>query len=153
MSSNKRLLLTLFLIWSFPYLAQIPMNPNIDLVKKNIGKTIHQSGQGWKSESTYLGKITDQKGRLRFYVVKVFTKIKAAIVYHGTSKLIFYNSSKNFYAFYQFSMPGELPFKLQSNCFYFHNNESKPAETTTFKIACQLPRFFMNSSTISYNRE
>jgi len=129
------------------------MNPNIDLVQKNIGKTIHQSGQDWKSESTYLGQITDQSGKLRFYVVKVFTKLKAAIVYHGNSKLIFYNPRKKFYAFYQFSMPNELPFKLQSNSFYFYANEAKPTETSTYKIDSQLPRFFLNSSTISYTRE
>lgn len=123
---------------------------NVIFIEKNIGKEIFQKTENGDTRSTYLGKITDKNKRNRFYVVKEFSRIKAAMVYHGNSWLIFYSPNKKFKARYHFSMPNELPFKLNNNTLYFYDTDEKPVKVLTLKINSQLPKQIFNSSSISF---
>lgn len=123
---------------------------NVIFIEKNIGKEIFQKTENGDTRSTYLGKITDKNQRNLFYVVKEFSRIKAAMAYHGNSWLIFYSPNKKFKARYHFSMPNELPFKLNNNTLYFYDTDEKPVKVLTLKINSQLPKQIFNSSSISF---
>jgi len=123
---------------------------NVILIEKNIRKEIFQKTENGDTRSTYLGKITDKNQRNLFYVVKEFSRIKAAMVYYGNSWLIFYSPNKKFKARYHFSMPNELPFKLNNNTLYFYDTDEKPVKVSTLKINSQLPKQIFNSSSISF---
>lgn len=123
---------------------------NVIFIEKNIGKEIFQKTENGDTRSTYLGKITDKNQRNLFYVVKEFSRIKAAMAYHGNSWLIFYSPNKKFKARYHFSMPNELPFKLNNNTLYFYDTDEKPVKVLTHKINSQLPKQIFNSSSISF---
>lgn len=135
------LLLSLISSWC---LGQSNNSPNIDLNQQNIGKSLFKKSKGGDLKSTYLGKISDTSGKVRFYVVTEFMRFRADIVYHGQSKLIFYNSSKKVNAQYYFDMPEELPFKLESNTLYFHDSNEK-LSLLTLQIGEQLPKHIFNS--------
>ncbi|RLJ80735.1 hypothetical protein BCL90_1534 [Pedobacter alluvionis] len=125
---------------------------NVIFIEKNIGKEIFQKTENGDTRSTYLGKITDKNQKNRFYVVKEFSRIKAAMVYHGNSWLIFYSPNKKFKARYHFDMPNELPFKLTTNTLYFYDTDEKPVKVLAFKINSRLPKQIFNSSTISFTQ-
>jgi len=125
-------------------------DPNIDLAQKNIGKNIFQKIKNGDLRSIYLGKITDKNRKVKFYVVKEFSRIKAAMVYHGHSRLIFYNADKKFKAQYQFDMPDELPVKLKANTLYFIDKNQKPAKTLTLLINDRFPEQIFNSNQVSF---
>ena len=125
---------------------------NVLFIEKNIGKEIFQKTEHGDIRSTYLGKITDKNRKNLFYVVKEFSRIRAAKVYHGNSWLIFYSSNKKFKARYHFGMSNELPFKLNTNTLYFYDTDEKPFKVLTFKINSQLPRQIFNSSSISFTK-
>jgi len=120
------------------------------LIEQNIGKEIFQKTKYGDIRSTYLGKITDKNGKNLFYVIKEFSRIKAAMVYHGNSWLIFYSPDKKLKARYHFDMPVELPFKLSSNTFYFYDTDEKPVKVLALKMNSQLPKQILNSSPISF---
>lgn len=125
---------------------------NVMFIEKNIGKEIFQKTEHGDTRSTYLGKITDKNRKNLFYVVKEFRRIKAAMVYHGNSWLIFYSPSKKIKARYHFGMSNELPFKLNTNTLYFYNTDEKPVKVLTLKINSRLPRQIFNSSSISFTQ-
>jgi hypothetical protein len=132
--------------------AQSIEMPNIDLVQQNIGKNIFQKTVNGDLTSTYLGEIRNENGAVKFYVVREFSRIKAAIVYHGNSRLIFYNVAKKFKAQYQFDMPDELPFKLKSNRLYFRDSDQKPIRILSLKINQHLPEQIFNSHSVSFSQ-
>ncbi len=146
------LIFLLSLISSTWCLSQSIASSNIDLTQKNIGKNILQKTKDGDLKSTYLGKIIDKNGKVRFYVVKEFSRIKAAMVYHGNSWLIFYSPNKKLKARYHFDMPNELPFKLNNNTLYFYDTDEKPVKVLTLKINSQLPKQIFNSSSISFTQ-
>jgi hypothetical protein len=82
------------------------------VVKKKVGKDI--------SQRTLLGTVNDKKGVLKYYVVKEFLRVQAAIVYHGNSRIIFFNSKKKMVRQAFLHSNDELPFKLDNNCLYFY---------------------------------
>ncbi|MCX2574644.1 hypothetical protein [Pedobacter sandarakinus] len=69
------------------------------------------------SERTFLGYIKDKKGNTKYYVVTEFLRIKAAIVYHGHSRILFFNAKQKLVQESVLSMPYELPFRLKANVF------------------------------------
>ena len=80
------------------------------------------------SERTFLGSIKDKEGNIKYYVVKEFLRVKAAVVYHGHSRILFFNPHKKLVLESILSMPYELPFKLKNNSLYFRyskNNKKK----------------------------
>jgi len=121
-------------------------------IEKNIGKEIYQKTEHGDIRSTYLGKITDKNQKNLFYVVKEFSRVKAAIIYHGNSRLIFYNADKKFKAQYHFDMPDELPVKLNANTLYFIDKDQKPAKILTLSINDQLPEQILNSHQASFTK-
>lgn len=125
---------------------------NVMFIEKNIGKEIYQKTEHGDTRSTYLGKITDKNQKNLFYVVKEFSRVKAAVVYHGNSWLIFYSPNKKFKARYHFGMSIELPFKLNTNTLYFYDTDEKPVKVLTLKINSRLPRQIFNSSSISFTQ-
>ena len=152
MLSRSISIILLLLISSTWCLGQSIDDSNINLTQKNIGKNILQSTKESDLRSTYLGKITDKDGKVKFYVVKEFSRIKAAIIYHGNSRLIFYNADKKFKAQYHFDMPDELPVKLNANTLYFIDKDQKPAKTLTLSINGQLPEQILNSHQVSFTK-
>lgn len=125
---------------------------NIKFSAENIGKEIFQKTQNGDTRSTYLGKITDKDSKILFYVVKEFSRIKAANVYHGNSWLIFYGPEKKFSAKYHFDLPNELPFKLHTNKLYFYDIDEKPVKVLNILIGNQLPKLIFNSSLITFTQ-
>lgn len=136
----------------FLFSSAICFAQNIAFTEKNIGKEIFQKTEDGDTRSTYLGNITDKNSKILFYVVKEFSRIRAAKVYHGNSWLILYNPDKKFKAEYHFDMPEELPFKLRANALYFYDTEQKPVKILTVRIGAQLPKQIFNSSPISFTR-
>lgn len=123
---------------------------NVKFTEKNIGKEIFQKTEDGDTRSTYLGNITDKKSKILFSVVKEFSRIRAARVYHGNSWLVFYGSNKKFKAKYHFDMPNELPFKLHANTLYFYDIDEKPVKVVNILIDSQLPKLIFNSSSIYF---
>jgi|GEM_PF-1403169 len=133
----KLLVILIYQLFTLTAFAQKSETATVDLIQKNIGKEILKIDKYGDSKSTYLGKIIDENGNTKYYVAKEFYRIKAAIVYHGHSRVVFYNSSKKFIAQYIYNMPNELPFKLKSNKLYYKSKEGK---VSTQKIGAILPK-------------
>ena len=91
----------------------------ISLRYAKAGKTIIRKFPYRISSATFLGTIRNKDGTVQYYVVKEFFKIKAAIVYHGHSRVLFFDKNKHLKAQTIFDMPDELPFKLQKRSLYF----------------------------------
>jgi len=91
------------------------------------------------SERTYLGNIKDKNGHIKFYVVKEFLRVKAAVVYHGHSSILFFTKDHVLNRRSVLSLPAELPFKLENNMLFFkYRSGSQPK---TFKVLLEpLPR-------------
>ena len=65
-------------------------NFNDVLKEKKVGKVIRKKSGQNISERTFLGFIKNNQGKLKYYVVKEFLKVKAAIVIMGIAE--FYSS-------------------------------------------------------------
>lgn len=89
------------------------------LDKKIVGKVFTKRVGQDISQRTFLGTIKDRNGKIKYYVVKEFLRIKAAVVYHGHSSILFFSPQKKLALRAILSMPDELPFKLQKNSLYF----------------------------------
>lgn len=89
------------------------------LKNQQIGKVVKNKFEYRTSEATYLGQILDINGKTKYYVVKEFYKVKAAVVYHGHSRMLFFNPNKNLVAQSIVDMPDELPYRLYNNFLYF----------------------------------
>ncbi len=70
--------------------------------------------------ATYLGRVLNSGGKTKYYVVKEFYKVKAAVVYHGHSRILIFNPSKKLIAQAIVNMPNELPYRLKNNTLYFN---------------------------------
>ena len=65
-------------------------NFNDVLKEKKVGKVIRKKSGQNISERPFLGIIKNNQGKLKYYVVKEFLKVKAAIVIMGIAE--FYSS-------------------------------------------------------------
>ena len=88
---------------------------NKEYIKK-VGKDI--------SQRTFLGFIKDNKGHIKYYVVKEFLRIQAAVVFHGHSRILFFDKQNKLVKESILSLPKELPFKLKENSLYFKYSDS-----------------------------
>lgn len=109
----------LFLFISHQTYSQGLENVISTLKRQIIGKTYTRHFTYRISQATYLGTIKNKKGFIRFYVVKEFYKIQAANVYHGHSRIVFFDRNKKKYAETTFAMPEDLPFKVEKNALCF----------------------------------
>lgn len=87
----------------------------------------------------YLGNI-QVDGKL-FHVLTSYKQIQAAIVKHGHSTLYLLDSKKRIVKGYELGLPEELPYKVVSNCLYFHYRDSKTNKQKRYinKIDKELP--------------
>lgn len=111
--------LILFVVLSVSLVCQPLENFDDVLSAQKNGKTFTKKVKHDISEQTFLGSVHDNKGNIKYYVVKEFLRVKAAIVYHGHSSILFFSPQKKIVAKTILSMPYELPFKLKNNCLYF----------------------------------
>jgi len=147
---KSRILLFLFVIIATDSLCQSLDNFDDVLSSKIIGKKITKKVNKDISERTYLGYIKEKNGNVMYYVVKEFLRIQAAVVYHGHSRILFFNSQKQLVVESILSMPYELPFKLKDNRLYF--NYTKDSKKMTFvQDVSILPRMLCVEPTSCYN--
>jgi hypothetical protein len=111
------------------------------LSKQEIEKTKIEKHEGFESWRTYLGNILDAKGNLKYYVIKEYFEIQAAIVKHGNTRLCFLDKDKKLVKQYLLSSPEELPFLLKNNTLYFRYREQTSSKSTVYKqkISEKLP--------------
>jgi len=108
------------------------------LFTKRVGKDIYQR--------TFLGTIRENDGSIKYYVVKEFLRIQAAFVFHGHSRILFFNKQKNLTKECRLSLPTELPFELKANTLYFKYSENGLTKTfaqdvaTLRKMICVEPK-------------
>ena len=119
-----------------------PSNNFKSLISKGyIGKTFTKKIGKDILQRTYLGKIQGKSGRTKYFAIKEFYRVKAAIVYHGHSRLIFCDSNKKYIAQYRLDMPDQLPYKLKQNVFYFNYKDNGISTKSKFEIYDTLPDF------------
>lgn len=87
------------------------------------------------SQRTYLGVIRNSNGQIKYYVVKEFLRIQAAIVFHGHSRILFFDKQKQLTKQSVLSSPDELPFKLKSNSLYFKYSDNKSKKIFALNVA------------------
>ena len=78
-----------------------------------------------KEYIVYLGKIKDNKGKILFYIISIYSEVQAAIEIHVHSKVLYLDSNKKFKKEFELETSDKLPFKLENNCLYFHSFNSK----------------------------
>ena len=121
---NKFNLIILFTTISVNSFSQSLENFNDVLSEKKIGKAVIKKVGKDISERTYLGVITDDRGQSKYYVVKEFLRIQAAIVFHGHSRILFFNMQNKLIKEAILSSNDELPFKFKANSLYFRYSEN-----------------------------
>jgi hypothetical protein len=143
-----KFLIIFSLTLTLPYILISQSLDNFEdvLKRKKIGKTIIKKIGADISKRTYLGAVNDEKGNTRYFIVKEFLKIKAALVYHGHSRVLFFDSRKKIIAQAILSFPGDLPLKLKNKQLhfkYFQNGASliyKQDVSIIPKIICINPQ-------------
>lgn len=134
--SPIRILIFYFFFFSTTVYSQSSRNRSVqnfdDVLSTNkTGKVIIKKVGKDISQRTFLGTIKDNQGHIKYYVVKEFLRIQAAIVYHGHSSILFFNDKKKLVKEAILNLPEELPFKLVSNFLYFKYLEN--GSTRIFK--------------------
>ena len=117
---KSQIILFLFLIIANGSRCQSLDNFNDVLTARKIGKIFTKKVKQDISERTFLGFIKEKNGNIKYYVVKKFLRIQAAIVYHGHSRILFFDPKKKLVLESILSMPYELPFKIKDNHLYFN---------------------------------
>lgn len=115
---------------------------------RQIGKKqIVKTGEG-KEEITFLGTIKDRKGKTLFYVLAMYSVVKAAITVHGHSNIIYLDSEKKLLKQFSVGLREELPFKLENNALHFYYVDATSNKKKVFvndvgmsapKIMCVAP--------------
>lgn len=90
---------------------------------KAIGQTVTQKNQHGISEATYLGSISNNTKKIKYWVVKEFYTVQAAIAPHGHSRILFFDRHKKLIAEVVVHTPAELPEKIHNNALLFHYSE------------------------------
>ncbi|MEP7317586.1 MAG: hypothetical protein ABI921_02560 [Panacibacter sp.] len=123
---NIRILGVLFLITILSVNSFCQSLENFDdvLNENKTGKLITKREGKDISERILLGILKDDRGAVQYYVVKEFLRVKAAIVYRGHSRILFFNSEKKLVFESILSMPYDLPFKLKNDSLYFKYSDN-----------------------------
>ena len=112
------------------------------LTLQKIGKTYRTAFKTDTFWKTYLGVITDPNNRVKYHIVKEFSKNQAASTWHGHSMILFFDVHKKLKATYDAGMPDDLPFKLVYNTFYFHYDDKGAIKTYTQQVKVPLEKWF-----------
>ena len=135
--------LLLFICFSFTIITRGQSSNYFEniLTQRNLGKTITKRIGNDISQRTYLGTIRTKSGEIKYFVLKEFYRVKAAVVYHGHSRLIFCSPNKKIFAQYILDLPDQLPYKLQQNILYFAHKENGILQRSQFELYDSLPKF------------
>lgn len=101
------------------------------LAKPVVNKTLIKKDTAIESKRTFLGVIKDSKRRTVFYVAKEFYTVRAAIVRHGHSRIIFFDRQKKLIASYW--IDSQLPYSLVDNTLYFKYENSNSTKKLVYK--------------------
>jgi hypothetical protein len=104
------------------------------------GKTFINKSYYDTTWRTYLGKIKDTKTKNYYYVLKEFSKVRAAATWHGHSNLYIYSKQKKLIATIDMGMPYYLPFKLHANNLYFNYTQNRTTKFFKIPIPFILPK-------------
>lgn len=110
-------------------------SPILDSLK--VGKAYYEKSADFKTKIIYLGIIHNSKNDTLLYVLTENYNVKAAIQWHGHSRIVFLGKNKKIKGFYSLNLPEELPYKLASNTLYFKDKTTKTV--TKQKISGALP--------------
>jgi hypothetical protein len=90
----------------------------------------------------YLGVIKKTNGDTLYYIVTVFSRVKAAQVMHGHSNIIYIGKDFKEKKRYDIGLPEELPYKLDNNTLYFKYLEETTNKKKIFKnkVGTALPK-------------
>lgn len=150
MKLSKTFTLLIFIyFFSAEVFCQSLKNFNDVLGKQIIGKVIIKKVQEDISQRTFLGTVKYNNGKIKYYVVKEFLRIKAANLYHGNSRILFFNARKKLVLQSILTMPNELPFKLYKNTLYFRYKSGNSEKTFTQPIH-PLPKMICVEPTSCY---
>jgi hypothetical protein len=95
-----------------------------------------------KKELVYLGKIKNDKGKILYHIIAMYSEVQAAIVIHGHSNVLYLDEKKFLKRQFELSVPDELPYKLVNNTFYFlyYNNKTKRKEQFHNHVGTDIPK-------------
>lgn len=90
----------------------------------------------------YLGVIKKTTGDTLYYIVTVFSRVKAAQVMHGHSNIIYIGKDLKEKKRYDIGLPEELPYKLDNNTLYFKYVDETTNKKKIFKnkVGTTLPK-------------
>ncbi|HTE01601.1 MAG TPA: hypothetical protein VK668_20075 [Mucilaginibacter sp.] len=103
------------------------------------GYTIKRTGTEYTSLCVYLGNTKSADGKVLYHIISKFERIKAAILWHGKSTLLFFNNKERLVTIYYMNMPDDLPYKLEGNQLYFRSRGAKK-ETMAVSVPDKLPK-------------
>lgn len=85
----------------------------------DAGKAYAEKSADFKTKITCLGIIHNSRNDTLFYVLTENYNVKAAIQWHGHSRIVFLGKNKKIKGFYSLNSPEELPYKLAGNTLFF----------------------------------
>ena len=89
------------------------------IVADSLKKTQLVKNKTGDKKINYLGVIKKANGDTLSYIVTVFSRVKAAVVMHGHSNIIYLNKKLKEIKNYDVGSPDHLPFKLKDNTLFF----------------------------------
>jgi hypothetical protein len=135
--TTRHFLKIIFCFFGLLTSAQGTQNFKPILDSLQIGQTYSEKSSTFKTKVTYLGTILNANKGTLFYVLTENYDVKAAIEWHGHSRIVFLGKNKRMKAFYSLNLPEELPNKLADNVLYF--KDKKSGKVTKQKITGKLP--------------
>ena len=103
--------------------SQIDLRQFKPIIDEGIkGKVYLTTSSGDTAWRKFLGFLPGSSGRTSLALVSEFKKVKAALTWHGHSSLYCVDPSGKLVAKILFTMPDELPFKMEGSRLYFREN-------------------------------
>lgn len=103
------------------------------IVADSLKKTQLVKTKTGDEKINYLGVIKKANGDTLYYIVTVFSRVKAARVMHGHSNIIYIGKDLKEKTRYDIGLPEELPYKLDNNTLYFKYLDDATNKKKIFK--------------------
>jgi hypothetical protein len=112
------------------------------IVADSLKKTHVVKNKYGDEKINYLGAIKKTNGDTLYYIVTVFSRVKAARVMHGHSNIIYLGRDFKEKKRYDVGLPEELPYKLKNNTLFFKYLDEESNKTKIFKnkVGTTLPK-------------
>lgn len=112
------------------------------IVADSLKKTQLIKTKTGDEKTNYLGVIKKTNGDTLYYIVTVFSRVKAAQVMHGHSNIIYIGKDLKEKKRYDIGLPEELPYKLDNNTLYFKYTDETTNKKKIFKnkVGTTLPK-------------